>query len=135
VHGIITTKLLGMEQGWDGCDELEVVETMQERRRRLLALADGLLVLPGGLGTMEEFFEAIVARQLGDHGTPIVLVDIGGGLTPVTQMLDALMDMQLVRASIRELYGVTDDASKAISLLRSMPTGKVNPDQFVPSGS
>lgn len=135
VHGIITTKLLAMEQGWDGCDELEVVETMQQRRRRLLDLADGLVVLPGGLGTMEEFFEALVGRQLGDHGTPIVLVDIEGGLTPVTQMLDALMAMQLVRASIRTLYGVTADPSEAVAMLRSMPGGTVDPDQFVPSGS
>lgn len=135
VHGIITSKLLGMEQGWDGCDELEVVDTMQQRRRRLLALADGLLVLPGGLGTMEEFFEAIVGRQLGDHGTPIVLVNIDDGLSGLIDMLDDLMERRLVRDSVRTLYRVTDDAAEALGLLRSMPTGTVDPDAFVPSGS
>jgi uncharacterized protein (TIGR00730 family) len=135
VHGVITSKLLAMEQGWDGCDELEVVETMQQRRRRLLGLADGLMVLPGGLGTMEEFFEAIVGRQLGDHGTPIVLVDIDGGLRSLIDMIDDLIARQLVRASITTLFRVTQDPHGALALLLKMPTGIVNPDQFVPSGS
>ncbi|MCH2135032.1 MAG: TIGR00730 family Rossman fold protein [Phycisphaerales bacterium] len=135
VHGVITSKLLAMEQGWEGCDELEVVETMQQRRRRLLDLADGLLVLPGGLGTMEEFFEAIVGRQLGDHGTPIVLVDIDDGLASLSAMLDDLIARNLVRESVRTLYRVTNHPDAALDVLRSMPCGVVDPNAHVPSGS
>jgi uncharacterized protein (TIGR00730 family) len=135
VHGIITSKLLAMEQGWDGCDQLDVVETMQERRRTLLELADGLLVLPGGLGTMEEFFEAIVARQLGDHGKPMVLVNIGGALSSLIDMLDDMMDRGLVRQSVRQLYSVVDDAAVAVDRLMAEPGGVVDPKAFVPSGT
>lgn len=134
VHGVITSKLVAMEQAWDGCDELEVVETMQQRRRRLLDLADGLLVLPGGLGTMEEFFEALVARQLGDHGKPIVLVDIDGALSPLIDMLDDMMHRKLVRDSVRQLYGVVRDPAEAVQTLLNTPGGVVDPNAFVPSG-
>ncbi len=134
VHGVITSKLVAMEQAWDGCDVLDVVETMQQRRRKLLDLADGLLVLPGGLGTMEEFFEALVARQLGDHGKPIVLVNINGALKSLIDMLDDLMSRQLVRASIRSLYEVVDDPAVAVQTLLNTPGGVVDPAGFVPSG-
>ena len=134
VHGVITSKLVAMEQAWDGCDELEVVETMQQRRRKLLDLADGLLVLPGGLGTMEEFFEALVARQLGDHGKPIVLVDIDGALSPLIDMLDDMMQRKLVRDSVRQLYRVVRDPAQAVQTLLHTPGGVVDPNAFVPSG-
>lgn len=134
VHGVITSKLVAMEQAWDGCDELEVVETMQQRRRKLLDLADGLLVLPGGLGTMEEFFEALVARQLGDHGKPMVLVDIDGALSPLIDMLDDMMQRKLVRDSVRQLYAVVQDPADAVQTLLDTPGGVVDPNAFVPSG-
>jgi uncharacterized protein (TIGR00730 family) len=134
VHGVITSKLVAMEQAWDGCDELEVVETMQQRRRKLLDLADGLLVLPGGLGTMEEFFEALVARQLGDHGKPMVLVDIDGALSPLIDMLDDMMQRKLVRDSVRQLYAVVQDPADAVQTLLDTPGGVVDPTAYVPSG-
>jgi len=134
VHGVITSKLVAMEQAWDGCDELEVVETMQQRRRKLLDLADGLLVLPGGLGTMEEFFEALVARQLGDHGKPMVLVDIDGALSPLIDMLDDMMQRKLVRDSVGQLYAVVQDPAEAVQALLNTPGGVVDPNAFVPSG-
>ncbi|MCH2137750.1 MAG: TIGR00730 family Rossman fold protein [Phycisphaerales bacterium] len=134
VHGVITHKLVAMEQAWDGCDVLDVVDTMQQRRRKLLDLADGLLVLPGGLGTMEEFFEALVARQLGDHGTPIVLVNIDGALTSLIDMLNDLTQRQLIRDSIHSLYAVADDPSQAVQLLLNQDGGVVDPAGFVPSG-
>ena len=134
VHGVITTKLVAMEQAWDGCDVLDVVETMQQRRRKLLDLADGLLVLPGGLGTMEEFFEALVARQLGDHGKPIVLVDIDGALAPLIEMLEDMMHRKLVRDSVRQLYAVVRDPANAVRVLLDTPGGVVDPSAFVPSG-
>jgi uncharacterized protein (TIGR00730 family) len=81
VIGITTKLLVELEQADPRCDELEVCDTMRERRKRLLELADGVLVLPGGLGTLEEFFEALVGRQLAEHGAPIGLVNIDGAWT------------------------------------------------------
>jgi len=78
IIGVITESLLAREQGYGECDELIVVPTMQERKRRMLALADGILVLPGGLGTLDEFFEAITLRIVGEHTKPIGVVNAMG---------------------------------------------------------
>ena len=88
VIGITTGKLDSLEHGWRGCDELQVVETMPERKTRMMDLADGYVVLPGGLGTYEEFFEVLVARQLGDHSTPIVIVNHDGYYDPLIAMIE-----------------------------------------------
>ncbi|MFM7808627.1 MAG: TIGR00730 family Rossman fold protein, partial [Planctomycetota bacterium] len=65
VHGIITKRLLALEQGFDGCDELVVVDTMSERKRLMAQQGEAFIALPGGLGTFEEFFEVLVQRQVG----------------------------------------------------------------------
>lgn len=83
---------------------------------------------------MEEFFEALVARQLGDHGKPIVLVDIDGALSPLIDMLDDMMQRKLVRDSVRQLYRVVRDPAQAVQTLLHTPGGVVDPNAFVPSG-
>ena len=67
VHGIITKKLARLEQARHACDELEIVETMRDRKRRMEELADAFIALPGGIGTFEELIEIIVGRLLGEH--------------------------------------------------------------------
>ena len=74
VTGVITQKLVEHEQANNECDELIVIDTMQERRTIMMERSDGYLVLPGGIGTYEEFFEVLVGRQLGDHTKPIGIV-------------------------------------------------------------
>lgn len=65
VEGIITRKFLDLEQGWLGCDELVVVDTMRERKRILIERGDAFLVLPGGMGTFEEFLRRSSAARSG----------------------------------------------------------------------
>jgi uncharacterized protein (TIGR00730 family) len=67
---------------------LRIVESMQERRRRMMDLSDAYIVLPGVLGTYEEFFEVLVARQLGDHVKPIVIVNQDRYYEPLIAMID-----------------------------------------------
>ena len=62
VHGVITEKFVELEQANNDCDELIVVKTMQERRSMMIEHGDGFLMLPGGIGTYEEFFEVLVGR-------------------------------------------------------------------------
>jgi uncharacterized protein (TIGR00730 family) len=75
VVGVITSVLMDMEQGDEECDELIVVDTMRERKKLLVERSDGFIVLPGGIGTYEEFFETLVGRQLGEHNKPIGIVN------------------------------------------------------------
>jgi hypothetical protein len=103
VTGVITHKLVEHEQANNDCDELIVVDTMQERRTIMMERGDGYLVLPGGIGTYEEFFEVLVGRQLGDHIKPIGIVNINGYFDPLHNMLEHGIEHQFIRPALRGL--------------------------------
>ena len=132
VTGIITRKLLDLEQGWQGCDELLVVDTMQQRRRLLMDRADGYIVLPGGLGTYEEFFEVLVARQLGDHAKPIAIVNHDRYYDPLVAMIEHGIEHRFVRPAIRGVLQVVETGHGAIEALLAHEPAAHDPSQFLP---
>ncbi|MGE0798190.1 MAG: TIGR00730 family Rossman fold protein [Lautropia sp.] len=83
VLGVIPQRLLAKEVGHDGLSRLEVVTDMAVRKTRMIAVADGFLILPGGFGTLDELFEIVTLRQIGLHRKPIVLCDPGGYWEPL----------------------------------------------------
>ena len=78
VIGVIPQALVDKEQAHHGCTELRIVETMHERKRIMAEHADAFLALPGGIGTLEEFFEVWTWRQLGYHDKPVGLLNMNG---------------------------------------------------------
>ena len=78
VTGIITEKLHDIEVGHKGLTNLEIVPTMHERKSRMAELSDAIISLPGGVGTWEEFYEALAWNQLGIYSKPIALFDVEG---------------------------------------------------------
>ena len=78
VTGIITEKLHDVEVGHENLTSLEVVSTMHERKSRMAELSDAIISLPGGVGTWEEFFEALAWNQLGIYSKPIILFNVEG---------------------------------------------------------
>lgn len=78
VIGIIPEALVGAEVAHRGCTELHVVPGMHERKRLFTDLADGFVTLPGGVGTMDELWEAISWAQLGYHQKPVGLLNVAG---------------------------------------------------------
>jgi uncharacterized protein (TIGR00730 family) len=78
VVGIIPRALLRQEHGKFEISRLEVVDTMAVRKERMIAIADGFLALPGGLGTLDELFEVLTLRQIGLHRKPVAILDYGG---------------------------------------------------------
>lgn len=78
VIGVIPKALVDKEQAHNGCTELLIVETMHERKRIMAEHADAFLALPGGIGTLEEFFEVWTWRQLGYHDKPVGLLNMNG---------------------------------------------------------
>ncbi|MDB5843764.1 MAG: hypothetical protein JWP79_1074 [Polaromonas sp.] len=78
VIGVIPKALVEKEWAHTGCTELHVVENMHERKRIMAEHADAFLALPGGIGTLEEFFEVWTWRQLGYHDKPVGLLNRGG---------------------------------------------------------
>ena len=78
VVGVIPQALVARELAKRDCTELFIVENMHERKRMMAERADAFLALPGGIGTMEEFFEVWTWRQLGYHDKPVGLLNSGG---------------------------------------------------------
>jgi uncharacterized protein (TIGR00730 family) len=93
VHGVIPGFMVEREWGRASGDRVvtEVVATMHERKARMTDLADAFLTLPGGLGTLEEFFEVWTHETLAVHGKPSGLLNPGGFWDPMLQMLDRVV--------------------------------------------
>ncbi|MGI9164177.1 MAG: TIGR00730 family Rossman fold protein [Mycobacterium sp.] len=131
VVGITTSKLDDLEGGWEGCDQLIVVESMPDRRTRMMDLADAFVILPGGLGTYEEFFEVVVGRQLGDHSKPIVIVNHDSFYDPMIAMIDHGITHNFIAPAIREVLIVVNDAADALPALMAHRPREHNPADFL----
>ena len=98
------------EQGWQhkGLTDLEIVDTMHERKLRMMQLSDAAVALPGGCGTLEELFEVITWKQLGLYLKPIVIVNVENFYTPLLNYLEQLIDGQFMRPIHRDIWTVID---------------------------
>lgn len=103
VIGVIPRFLYEKRVACAGLSELRVVETMHERKARMAQLADGFVALPGGLGTLEETFEALTWAQLGMHGKPCGLLDVAGFFAPLLRFLDHVSEQGFINASHRAM--------------------------------
>ncbi|HST47110.1 TIGR00730 family Rossman fold protein [Jatrophihabitans sp.] len=114
--GVIPKHLMGYEVADTESDELLVVDTMRERKALMDAHADAFLVLPGGIGTLEEFFEVWTAGSLGMHPKPVIVLDPDGFYAPLWQFLQSLTERGFVRpAAWQGLHRVGDlDAAFAL---------------------
>ena len=106
VIGIITKRLMDAEVADHACDELLVVDTMRERKKLLEERGDGFLILPGGIGTYEEFFEILVGRQLGEHGKPIAVLNSHGYFNPLIAMIEHGMEHRFIKPNVREMFRI-----------------------------
>ncbi len=129
VTGVITKQLLELEQGWTGCDELIVVDSMRERKRLLEEHGDAFLILPGGLGTYEEFFEILVGRVLQNHAKPIGVVNDHGYYDPMIAMIEHGIEHRFIRPAVRDLLRIDADPVAVVDFLLAAPTdhGRVDP--------
>jgi uncharacterized protein (TIGR00730 family) len=96
--GVIPEALIGLEVADHEADELVVTADMRERKGRMDAAAEAFLALPGGLGTLEELLEVWVARTLGMHGKPVVVLDPDGVYDPLRELVESLRRQGFVRA-------------------------------------
>ncbi len=125
VTGVITERLRDAELLDAANDENLVVRTMRERKAAIEARADAMVVLPGGLGTMEEFFEILVGRLLGEHNKPIVVVNAPdpahpeerGYYDPLLVMIEHMIEERFAHEGVRGLFDVCPAAAAAIARL------------------
>lgn len=97
--GVIPELLVEREVGHTGLTELHVVPDMHQRKKLMADLADAFVALPGGAGTLEEFFEVFTWTQLGYHRKPVGLLDVDGFYDPLMTMLRHTVDEGFMRHS------------------------------------
>jgi uncharacterized protein (TIGR00730 family) len=114
VIGVIPAALHNREIAHPGLSDLVVVPDMQERKREMFALSDAVAVLPGGLGTLDEAFEAITLCQLGFFKKPIVLVDILGYWQPLQAMVAQVIASGFARPDAARLYDIVARAEDVL---------------------
>ena len=98
--GVIPTRLVELEVAHAHLTKLHVVESMHERKALMSELSDAVIVLPGGTGTLDEFFELFTWRQLGLHRKPIGLLDVADYWKPLLAFLDHAVDERFLRAEL-----------------------------------
>jgi uncharacterized protein (TIGR00730 family) len=121
VTGIIPRHLEEIEVGHREIDDFQVVPNMHERKRRMSELSDGFVILPGGLGTLDELFETVTWKQLGLHDKPIVIADIAGYWTPLGNMIEGIIEAGFADGAVRTLFTVVDDVEAILPALAAMP--------------
>jgi uncharacterized protein (TIGR00730 family) len=117
VHGVITRALVDREVAHPGLTNLTVVETMHERKAAMSDAADAFIMLPGGYGTFDEFFEAVTWTQLGIHEKPCGALDVAGYFAPLRALLDGAVRHGFVAPVHRELVITDDDPARLLGRL------------------
>ncbi len=98
-----------IEAIYDKCDELIYTETMAQRKAKMEDLADAFIIVPGGIGTFEEFFEVLTLKQLGRHTKPIVIYDIDGYYQKLEEFMDFSINKEFIKDNCKTLYGYETD--------------------------
>jgi uncharacterized protein (TIGR00730 family) len=117
VVGVIPQHLLDLEVGHRGLTELRVVDSMHERKQQMSLLADAFVLLPGGLGSLEEFFEIWTWGQLGLHRKPYGILNVAGYFDALLSFLDHAVEERFVHPEHRRLVVVADDAGDLMARL------------------
>lgn len=113
VIGVIPQALVNAEVAHRGCTELRTVANMHERKRLFTDLADGFITLPGGVGTMDELWEALSWAQLGYHSKPVGLLNIAGYYDGLIAFNAHMAEVGFVRAQHRGIL-IADDTLDAL---------------------
>ncbi len=117
--GVIPTHLLDWEVGKRDLDSFIITETMHERKKVMFMNADAVVVLPGGAGSLDEFFEALTWRQLGLHQKPVFLLNVNGFWDPLIALVDHVIDHGFADGSLRDYVQIIPDTSALEAALRA----------------
>lgn len=117
VHGVIPSALVDLEVAHRGLTELHVVDSMHERKARMTRLCDAFVALPGGIGTLDELFEAWSWNALGYHAKPFALLDVGGYWDSLLAFLDHACEQGFVSPARRAQLIVERECGAAIEAL------------------
>lgn len=115
--GVIPTHLLNMEVGKRDLTTFVITETMHERKKVMFMNADAIALLPGGAGSLDEFFEVLTWAQIGLHAKPIWLIDVEGYWQPLLALLDHVIAEGFADAGLRRHFTVLDEVAALTQVL------------------
>lgn len=101
------------------CDRVIETDTMRQRKQLMEENADAILMVPGGIGTYEEFFEILTAKQLCRHNKPIAIYNILGYYEPLNRLMEEGIRQGFIKDSVTELYTVSDNSQVLIRYLEA----------------
>ncbi|HTH81618.1 MAG TPA: TIGR00730 family Rossman fold protein [Mucilaginibacter sp.] len=116
--GVIPGFLMDKEVGHTGLTEMHIVETMHQRKQLMSDLCDGIIMLPGGFGTLEEFFEVLTWLQLGLHQHPIGILNVNGFYDFLLKQMDVMVEQRFLKPVNRKLVVTTADPIELVNLMQ-----------------
>lgn len=120
VTGVIPESLVSQEVAHQGLSELHRVQSMHERKALMAELSDGFIAMPGGIGTMEEFFEVLSWAQLGIHEKPCALLNLCGYYDPLIQFLDHGVAQGFIKPKHRALLIVENSPAQLLDCFKEL---------------
>jgi uncharacterized protein (TIGR00730 family) len=123
--GVMPESMIAWEIADSASDELVVTDSMADRKTVMIERSDAFLILPGGLGTLDELFEVWTTATLGLHAKPVVLLDIDGFYTGLLDWLGALVPQGFVRESALDLLVVVHTVAEALDAIERCRTPMV----------
>ena len=127
VVGVIPEHIQAREVGHNGLTELHVVDSMHTRKRMMFDRADAVVVLPGGLGTLDETIEMITWRQLSLHDKPIILVDEGGFWAPLLALIEHVIGHGFSLPEYRGFFAAVQRVEDVYDALDRAPASTLPP--------
>jgi len=120
VIGVIPRSLADREVAHLGVTDLRVVDSMHTRKAMMADLSDAFIAMPGGVGTFEEFFEAVTWTQLGLHRKPSGLLNVGGFYTPLAAFIDQAVTEGFIKPVHRAGIIVDDNPERLLNSLMTI---------------
>lgn len=111
------------EQGWShsGLEDLEIVETMHQRKALMIEGVDAIISMPGGVGTLEELLELITLKQLGQFLKPIIILNTNDFYNPLIAQFRIMIDQQFMRPLHENIWQVANSPDEVIDLIKNEP--------------
>lgn len=127
VTGIIPSHISDREIQHKGLTELHIVDSMHVRKQMMVDHSDAFLVLPGGVGTLDETCEIMTWRQLGIHDKPIVIVDIKNYWTPFITMIDHIIEQGFMRPDDKNVMSIVKTLEEVLPAIENAPNETFDP--------
>jgi uncharacterized protein (TIGR00730 family) len=130
ITGVIPRFMCEVEWNHTNLTELILVDTMHERKEKMAMMADAVVALPGGCGTLEELLEVITWKRLGIFTKPIVIVNLEGYFDALVTMLDRAVDEHFMRAEHRRMWEIVETPEEVLAAIQRSEIWDTNARSF-----